>query len=322
MDEYLLGGALLALLALLWFVRGRQRRLAQRDQPAESTVIAPSRFRSWRKASRLESTQFPGLLPGEDKDALRAEREAAQEAARIEGDREAAEWEARLVAEQLAHRAEEQARLAADSEFDTLSPLQHAANAQAAAERSEREALDSLQRAYADAEAERRTADRRTTDRRADTRDSVAPLPTSEPTAPTAPSPSTLPFPSPSAGVVWIADASKVVRVKTHRLLEQHGWQTALATDGLEVLEQILRAAPHALITGAELSGLDGLALTRELRADPRTAQLPIVMISGDDVSLREAARDAGVSLLLGKPYPEDELIAYLASTRETAAEA
>ncbi len=316
MDEYLLGGALLALLALLWFVRGRQRRLAQRDQPAESTVIAPSRFRSWRALSRQDSMQAPGLPLDEDEIAQQAERAAAQEAARIEGDREAAEWEARLVAEQLAHRAEEQARLVADSEFDTLSPLQHAANAQAAAERSEREALDSLQRAYADAEAERRTADRRTTDRRADTRDSVVPLPTPEPTAPTAPSP------SPSAGVVWIADASKVVRVKTSRLLEQHGWQTALATDGLEVLEQILRAAPHALITGAELSGLDGLALTRELRADPRTAQLPIVMISGDDVSLREAARDAGVSLLLGKPYPEDELIDYLASTRETAAEA
>ena len=62
--------------------------------------------------------------------------------------------------------------------------------------------------------------------------------------------------------------------------------------------------------------------LTRRLRADERTAQLPIVMISADDGSLREAAREAGVSLLLGKPYPEDELIAFLASTRETAAEA
>ncbi len=306
MNEYLLGGALLALLVLLWVVRGRQRRLAQRDQPAESTVIAPSRLGSWRKASRQDSTQFPGLLSlDEDAIAQRAEREAAQEAARIEGDREAAEWEARLVAEQLAHRAEEQTQLAADSEFNTRSPLQQAANAQAVAERSEREALDSLQRAYAEAEAERRTADRR-----ADTGDTVAPLPTPEPTAPTAP--------STSAGVVWIADASKVVRVKTHRLLEQHGWQTALATDGLEVLEQILQAAPHALITGAELSGLDGLALTRQLRADPRTAQLPIVMISADDASLRDAARDAGVSLLLGKPYPEDELIAYLASTRDS----
>ena len=213
MDEYLLAGALLALLVLLWGVRGRRRRLAQRDQPAESTLAAPSRLRSWRKAPPQDSTQFSGMVMSDEYDnAQRADREAAQEAVRIEGDREAAEWEARLVAEQLAHRAEEQARLATDSELDARAPLQHASNAQAAAERSEPEALDSLQRSY----------------------DEVAPLP--------------LPSPSP-AGIVWIADASKVVRVKTRRLLEQHGWQTTLATDGMLALEQILRAAPHALIT-------------------------------------------------------------------------
>ena len=128
--------------------------------------------------------------------------------------------------------------------------------------------------------------------------------------------------PPPPAGVVVIADASKVVRIKTSRLLEQQGWRVLLATDGREAFERIALDAPQALITGAELPGLDGLALTRRLRADERTAQLPIVMISADDGSLREAAREAGVSLLLGKPYPEDELIAFLASTRETAAEA
>ena len=58
--------------------------------------------------------------------------------------------------------------------------------------------------------------------------------------------------------------------------------------------------------------------IAHKARIDPRTAQLPIVMISADDASLRDAARDAGVSLLLGKPYPEDELIAYLASTRDS----
>jgi chemosensory pili system protein ChpA (sensor histidine kinase/response regulator) len=334
MDEYLLpGGALLLLLVLLWVVRGRQRRRAQLDQPAESTGVAPSRFRSWRAASRHDSIQSPGpASPAEDADAQRAEREAAEVAARLEGDREAAEWEARLVAEQLAHRAEEQARLAADSEIHTLTPLQIAAQAQAAAERSEREALDSLQQSYAEAEAEaeRRTADRRSEDRRsavrrADEVESVAPIPAPElePVSVSAPMPApALASPPPPAGVVVIADASKVVRIKTSRLLEQHGWRVLLATDGLEALEHIGLHGPQALITGAELPGLDGLALTRRLRADERTAQLPIVMISADDDSLSEVAHAAGVSLLLGKPYPEHELIAFMASTRESAAEA
>ena len=315
MSEYLIAGALLALVALLWFVRARQRRSAQQDQGAESTLAAPSRFRAWRASSRLDSIQ-PALAPDSDPEAvaLRAQREAAEEAARIEGDREAAEWEARLAAEQLAERAEEQDRVAAESQLEALTQQASAATAQAAAERSEREALESLERAYADSQHERQADD------------GAAQAPTTPPASLPRPEltlePAPAPAPAPKPGVVMVADASKVVRIKTSRLLEQHGWQTTLATDGLLALEHIRRADLHALITGTELSGLDGLALTRELRADPRTARLPIVMISADDASLREAARQAGVSLLLGKPYPADELIDFLASTRETAAEA
>ena len=312
MSEYLIGGALLALLALLWFVRARQRRSAQQDQGAESTLAAPSRFRAWRASSRLDSIQPALALSDSDPEAaaLRAQREAAFEAARLEGDREAAEWEARLVAQQQADRVEAQARAAAESELEALTQRASAASAQAAAERSEREALESLERAYADSQHER-PAD-----------GGVVQAPTTTPASLPTPELTIEPAPAPQPGVVMVADASKVVRIKTSRLLEQHGWQTTLATDGLLALEHIGRAHLHALITGTELSGLDGLALTRELRADPRTARLPIVMISADDASLREAAREAGVSLLLGKPYPEDELIAFLASTRETAAEA
>ncbi len=339
MDEYLLGGALLLLLVLLLLlrvVRARQRR-AQHDEPAaESSLVTPSRFRSWRTASRHDSTQAPGLPPGDGADAQRAEREAAEEAARIAGDREAAEWEARLVAEQLARQAEQEAELAAKLEIDTRTPLQLAAEAQAAAERSEREALESLERSYA--EAERLAAERLT-----EAVDSVPaelpPEPTPEPTPETIPelpseelgwewpeppppppaAPAPPPPAPPSGGIVLIADVSKVVRLKTSRLLEQHGWQVLLATDGLRALEHIATSVPHALITGAELPGLDGLELTRHLRAAAVTAHLPIVMISANDEALRESARDAGVSLLLGKPYAEGELIDYLASTRSGA---
>ena len=160
MSEYLIAGALLALVALLWFVRARQRRSAQQDQGAESTLAAPSRFRAWRASSRLDSIQ-PALAPDSDPEAvaLRAQREAAEEAARIEGDREAAEWEARLAAEQLAERAEEQDRVAAESQLEALTQQASAATALAAAERSEREALESLERAYADSQHERQADD-------------------------------------------------------------------------------------------------------------------------------------------------------------------
>ena len=298
MIEYLMVGALLALLVLWWLVRGRQRRSASRDSGPQSTSFAPGRPRAKRAASRLDSALSTLFPPAADleAEAQRAQREAAEEAARIEGDREAAEWEARLVAEQLARMDEERARLAAERDAEAATPAPRAVDAEAVVERSEREALESLERSYAEAQTQpgRPQVDERP--------------------APAAP-------PAPHSAVVMVADASKVVRVKTSRLLEQHGWRSVQATDGLQVLEQIGVAAPQALITGTELSGLDGLALTRRLRADERTAQLPIVMISADHDALREVALAAGVSLLLGKPYAPDELIDYLASIRQTAAQ-
>jgi CheY-like chemotaxis protein len=64
------------------------------------------------------------------------------------------------------------------------------------------------------------------------------------------------------------------------------------------------------------MPGLDGFELTRHVRATPRTAELPVVMITSAD-DRQAAANAAGVSLLLGKPYPEETLIAYIEGVRE-----
>ena len=99
MNEYLLPGALLVLLVLvlLWGVRALQRRGWRRAHSAGPDTVS----RSWQRASSLFEMVRPArpTQPGLNDEELRAQREAAEEAARIEGDREAAEWEARLAAE-------------------------------------------------------------------------------------------------------------------------------------------------------------------------------------------------------------------------------
>ena len=69
---------------------------------------------------------------------------------------------------------------------------------------------------------------------------------------------------------------------------------------------------PDVLITDVEMPGMDGFELTRHIRADPQSAQLPVIMITAADDRHREQADAAGVSVLLGKPYPEDALIAHI----------
>jgi len=125
----------------------------------------------------------------------------------------------------------------------------------------------------------------------------------------------------PRPPLVLLADDSKVVRVKTGRLLEKQGWQVLLAEDGQAALQAMETQAPDLLITDVEMPGLDGFELTRRLRAHPRFGRLPVIMITSSDTRHRAEANAAGVNLLLGKPYAEETLLAQVKAMLEAAAQ-
>ncbi len=115
---------------------------------------------------------------------------------------------------------------------------------------------------------------------------------------------------APEVTLVMVADDSKVVRVKTSRLLAQHRYRVVLAADGAEAARLIEQEVPMVLITDVEMPGMDGFELTRHVRAHPRAGHIPIIMITSADERLKAAAQEAGVTLVLGKPYPEEALLA------------
>ena len=125
----------------------------------------------------------------------------------------------------------------------------------------------------------------------------------------------------PEDTTVLVADDSKVVRVKTSRVLAKHLYRVVLAEDGLQALQQIESSPPDVLVTDVEMPGIDGFELTRRVRADPRTAHIPIIMITSADESLAIKAREAGVSLLLGKPYDDAALVAHIEASLGHASE-
>ncbi len=118
-----------------------------------------------------------------------------------------------------------------------------------------------------------------------------------------------------------IADDSKLVRIKTGRLLEQHRYLVSYATDGLDAAQQMQTRIPDIVITDVEMPGMDGFELTRHVRQNPLTAHIPVIMITAANDKHGEDANRAGVDVLLGKPYAEEELIAHVrhATRRDTA---
>jgi chemosensory pili system protein ChpA (sensor histidine kinase/response regulator) len=118
----------------------------------------------------------------------------------------------------------------------------------------------------------------------------------------------------PAAPVIMVVDDSLTVRKFTTRLLEREGYRVATAKDGVDALEQIKDRLPSVMLVDIEMPRMDGFDLTRNLRADPRTQQLPIIVISSRTADKhRTHAAQLGVNAFLGKPYPESELLQLIA---------
>jgi len=111
--------------------------------------------------------------------------------------------------------------------------------------------------------------------------------------------------------LVLVVDDSITVRRVTQRLLKREGFRVALSADGLLALEQLQKEKPAVVLTDIEMPRMDGFDLVRNIRADAALQDLPIIMITSRIAEKhREYARELKVDHYLGKPYPEDELIA------------
>lgn len=286
--------------AVVWVRRAAAKREAQRERD-EAARQADRQRRSAEDAARAQA-QRVAAQHAERLASRRAEAAAAAEAALAEArrhteqtEREAAErvasaqWRAAAAEEAARQAAEDAAKVAAREAAHEAEREAARQAAQQAAQRADlaRERLEAERAADAAARATEHAA------RAAAARK------------------------SPEDTLVMVADDSKVVRVKTGRLLEQHRYRVCYASDGLEASAAIDRQLPDVIITDVEMPGMDGFELTTRVRSNPATARLPVIMITAADDKHADSARRAGVSVLLGKPYADEELIARLRAVLE-----
>jgi len=98
----------------------------------------------------------------------------------------------------------------------------------------------------------------------------------------------------------------KIVR----QLLVRTSYRLIEATDGEAGVTTAREAAPDLVIMDIQLPKLSGLEATRQLRNDPATAGIPIIVITSFALAGDEKkARDAGAAAYLAKPYSPRELL-------------
>jgi len=188
----------------------------------------------------------------------------------------------------------------------------------AARAEAQRIALDAARRAKAQ-KAARVHAERKAAEDEPRQRDAAPPPPAAEPPAaaapaPQPPAPAPAPVKTPAETLILLADDSRMVRVKTSRLLEGNAYRVVTAVDGLDAVRQLESIRPDLVITDVDMPGMDGFGLARHLRGNASTAHIPIVMITSAEDRHRDDAMREGVGLVLGKPYPEDQLLAHIRS--------
>ena len=87
---------------------------------------------------------------------------------------------------------------------------------------------------------------------------------------------------------ILFVDDEEQIRKLLSTWLTRHGYEVGVANDGWEALKAIRAKAPDLVITDVNMPNMNGLELTRRMRADHRTARIPVIMLSArkqaDDV--------------------------------------
>ena len=90
--------------------------------------------------------------------------------------------------------------------------------------------------------------------------------------------------------------------------LEFSGFDIVQAGNGVEAIERALDSHPDVILMDLSLPVMDGWEATRRLKADKRTAKIPVVALTGHALAgISEGARKAGCDAFVTKPcLPED----------------
>ena len=122
--------------------------------------------------------------------------------------------------------------------------------------------------------------------------------------------------------ILVVEDEKNILKIVTYNL-EREGYQVSVAKDGEEALEKARREMPDLVILDLMLPRVDGLEVCRQLRADTRTARLPIIMLTA---KTQEADRVVGLELgaddYIPKPFSPRELVARVKAVLRRATKA
>ncbi len=112
----------------------------------------------------------------------------------------------------------------------------------------------------------------------------------------------------PGNPVILVIDDEEMILSLLQEVLELEGYTVLVAMNGQAGLARVLEARPDLILTDMMMPMMDGRELCRRLRADPRTATIPLICMSA---AYRPAADDA-FDAIIAKPFDLASLLALI----------
>jgi CheY-like chemotaxis protein len=121
---------------------------------------------------------------------------------------------------------------------------------------------------------------------------------------------------------VLVVDDYPDAREMYGEYLEYSGYDVIQAANGVEALQRAIDDAPDIILMDLSLPVMDGWEATRRLKADARTASIPVVALTGHALAgISEGARQAGCDAFVTKPcLPEDLVVEIKRVLEQTSA--
>ena len=110
--------------------------------------------------------------------------------------------------------------------------------------------------------------------------------------------------------LVLIVDDSPTEQHVFCEMLEKHGFDTIVASDGNEAIETAQRVQPQVIVMDVVMPGMNGFQATRKLAKSPATQSIPVVIVSSKGLETdRIWGLRQGAAEYLVKPVGSDQLV-------------
>jgi len=115
--------------------------------------------------------------------------------------------------------------------------------------------------------------------------------------------------PAPPIKILIADDESFILRL-LDMTFKKGGYEVINCRDGQEALAAATASLPQLIVMDVMMPGLDGLGALRQLKENPATKNIPVIVLSAKGHALTKVeAEEAGAAMFLTKPFSPNQLL-------------